>query len=62
MAEAKKRTFESDARLPAGMRLTTQPGGKQLPRGAGARSKSPDPNQQERQELIYRLIEFLKDL
>ncbi len=60
MSETKKRTFAADTRMQTGMRLTSVP--EKPARGAGVRSKSPNMTVEQRQELIFRLIDFLKGL
>ncbi len=61
MTDTKKRTFAADTRATTGMRLRAAPD-KPAARGAGVRSKNADMSAEQRQELVYRLIEFLKAL
>lgn len=62
MPEMKKRTFESDVIASAGLRLSAQPASRPPGRAAHSAPKRPDASQQQRQELVCRLIEYLKNL
>ncbi len=67
MPESKKRTFESSTQAAHGLRLnavTAQASkpGKPGSRGANVRAKNPEMSEEQRQELIYRLIDFLKEI
>ncbi len=61
MPESKKRTFEASTPAASGMRLTAQ-ASKPRGKGANVRAKHQEMSEEQRQELIYRLIDFLKGI